>query len=114
MGHLNFAYHQMLAIETVFQLLQRRKVFFLRLLGHFQAQGLNILSEIIRRQGPQMVEVEFAEASKVIFHDFKLRGGICGEDVGRRGHLVQSRMMLTLEGSGFVLYISTRRSCPRD
>ena len=69
MGHLSVAYHQMLAVETVFQLLQRCKVFFLRLLGHFQAQGLDILSEIIRRQGPQMIEVEFTEASEVIFHD---------------------------------------------
>jgi hypothetical protein len=88
----------MLAVETVSQLLQRLKVLFLRLLGHFQAQGLDILSEIIRRQGPQMIEVEFAEASEVIFHDFKLRRRIRGENVGLRGHLVQSRVMLASGG----------------
>ena len=97
-GTLSSAYHQVLAFETVSQLLQRLKVLVLRLRGHIQAQGLDILSKIIRRQSPQMIEVEFAEASEIIFHNFKLRRPIWGEIVGRRGHIVQSRMMLASRG----------------
>jgi hypothetical protein len=91
---LSSAYLQLLALETVSQLPQRRKVLCLRLLGHFQAQGFDMLSKVIRRQGTQFVEVECAETCKIILHDFKLRRPIFGENVGRRGHLVQSWMML--------------------
>lgn len=87
---LSPAYLQLLALETVSQLPQRLKVFCFRLLGHFQAQGFDILSKVIRRQGTQFVEVERAETSKIFLHDFELRRPIFRENVGRRGHLVQN------------------------
>jgi hypothetical protein len=88
----------MLALETVSQLPQRLKVLCLRLLGHFQARGFDLLVKVIRRQGTQFVEVEYAETSKIFLHKFELRRPIFGENVGWRGHLVQSWMMLASGG----------------
>jgi hypothetical protein len=89
--HRSSAYFQMLAIQTLFQLFQKGKVFLHCLIRHIQARRGRDHKKIIRREGLQNSEVECGEGIQVSIYDFKLRSVGTGEYVG---HLVQSWVML--------------------
>ncbi len=72
--HLNYAYFQLLALETFFHLFQKGNVLILRLNGHSHARRGRGHTEIIRRQCLQNGEVECGERFKVSIYDFKLQG----------------------------------------
>ena len=81
----------MLAIQNLFQLLQKGKVFRLRLIRHIHARRRRDHKKIIRREGLQNSEVECGKGFQVGIYDLKLRSVGIGEYVR---HLVQSWVML--------------------
>lgn len=81
----------MLAIQMLFQLSQKGKVFRLRLIRHIHARRGRDHKKTIRREGLQNREVKCGEGFQVSIYDFKLRSVGIGEYVG---HLVQSWVML--------------------
>jgi hypothetical protein len=95
MGHLNSAYVQTLTLDVGLILPQIGEEVALRLLGYTQAQGCHLLSEIIRHQGAQIIEVECGDESVIFSYDFKLRRRVFGELVRQGRHLVQGWMVLT-------------------
>ena len=84
------AYFQMLAIQLIFQHLQKGKVLRLRLIRHIQARRGRDHNEIVRREGLQNSEVECGEGFQVSIYDFKLRS----VGIGDYGHVGQSWVML--------------------
>ena len=117
MGHLSSAYIQMLTLDVGSILPQKGEEVALRLLGHTQAQGCNLMSKIICYQSAQTIEVECGEECVVFSYDFKLRRRVFGKLVRRRRHLVQGWMVLAsgrlraqrfnVQRSTLALYISS-------
>lgn len=85
----------MLALEVGLILPQKGEEVALRILGHTQAQGCNLLGKIVCHQAAQIIEVECGEERVVFLYDSKLRRRIFGEFVRRGRHSVQGWKMLT-------------------
>ena len=80
----------MLAIQLIFQRLQKGKVLRLGLIGHIQARRGRDHSKIVRREGLQNIEVECGEGFQVSIDNLKLRS----VGMGDYGHVGQSWVML--------------------